>query len=57
MALVAQFDFELHQMDVKIEFLNGNIDEIIYTVQLEGLNSKYSKQLICKLKKSIYRFK
>ena len=29
MALVAHFDLELHQMDVKTTFLNGNIDEKI----------------------------
>jgi len=32
MALVAHFDLKLHQMDVKIVFLNGNIDETIYIV-------------------------
>ena len=29
-ALVAHFDLELYQMDVKTSFLNGNIDETIY---------------------------
>ena len=32
MALVAHFDLELHQMDVKTVFLNGDIDETIYMV-------------------------
>ena len=36
MALVAHFDLELHQMDVKTAFLNGNIDETIYMVQQEN---------------------
>ena len=36
MALVAQYDLELHQMDFKTVFLNGNIDETIYMVQLEN---------------------
>ena len=31
-ALVAHFDLELHQMDVKTMFLNGDIDEKIYMV-------------------------
>jgi Reverse transcriptase (RNA-dependent DNA polymerase) len=30
MALVTHFKLELHQMDVKTTFLNGNIDECIY---------------------------
>ena len=33
MELVAHFDLELHQMDVKIVFLNGDIEETIYMVQ------------------------
>ena len=33
MALVAHFDLELHQMNVKTAFLNGDIDETIYMVQ------------------------
>ena len=30
MALVAHFDLELHQMDIKSAFLNRDINEIIY---------------------------
>jgi len=33
MALVAHYDLELHQMDVKTMLLNGNSDETIYMVQ------------------------
>ena len=29
-ALVAHFDFELHQMDVKMTFLNGDLEEDLY---------------------------
>jgi len=32
MALVVHYDLELHQMDVKTAFLNGDIDEMIYMV-------------------------
>jgi transposase InsO family protein len=57
MALVAHFDLELHQMDVKTAFLNGDIDETIYMVQPENFVSDDAKQMVCKLKKSIYGLK
>ena len=57
MALVAHFDLELHQMDVKTAFLNGDIDETIYMVQPENFVLGDSKKMVCKLKKSIYGLK
>ncbi|GJZ83440.1 putative RNA-directed DNA polymerase [Tanacetum coccineum] len=36
MALVAHYDLELHQMDVKIAFLNGNLHDDVYMTQPEG---------------------
>lgn len=33
MALVVYFNLELHQMNIKIIFLNGDINETIYMVQ------------------------
>ena len=57
MALVAHFDSELHQMNVKTTFLNGNIDETIYMVQPENFVSGDPKSMVCKLKKSIYGLK
>ncbi|CAM8908235.1 unnamed protein product [Rhodiola kirilowii] len=56
MALSAHFDLELHQMDVKTSFLNENIDEVIYMVQLENFEYGDSKYMVCKLRKSIYGF-
>jgi len=57
MALVAHFDLELHLMDVKTAFLNGDIDETIYMFQLENFVSGDPKSMVCKLKKSIYELK
>ena len=54
MALVAQFDLELHQMDVKIVILNGSIEKKIFMVQPKSFKVKGSQYLICKLKKFIY---
>ena len=57
MALVAHYDLELHQMDVKTAFLNGNIAETLYMVQPENFESNDSKQLVCKLERFIYSLK
>jgi hypothetical protein len=55
MALVAHFDLELHQMDVKTTFLNGDLEEEVYMKQPEGFND--DSQKACKLRKSIYGLK
>ena len=39
MALVAHFDFDLRQMDVKTTFLNGNLEEEVYMKQSEEFSS------------------
>jgi len=57
MALVAHYDLELHQMDVKTAFLNGDLDEDVYMDQPEGFSVEGKEQLVCKLKKSIYGLK
>ena len=57
MALVAHYDLELHQMDVKITFLNGDLDEEIYMEQPEGFIKKGKENWACKLKKFIYDLK
>ena len=57
MALVAPCDLELHQMDVKTAFLNGDIDETVYMVQPENFELGNPKHLVCRLKKSIYGLK
>ena len=57
MALVAHFNLELHHMDVKTVFLNGDIDETIYMVQPENFVLGEAKQMVCKLKESIYGLK
>ena len=57
MALVSHFNLELHQMDVKTSFLNGDIDETIYMVQPENFMSGDTKKMVCNLKKSIYGLK
>ena len=35
-ALVAHYDLELHQMDIKTTFLNGDLEENVYIAQPKG---------------------
>ena len=57
LALVAHFDLELHQMDVKTAFLKGNLEEEVYMKQPEGFFIEGKEKMVCKLKKSIYGLK
>jgi hypothetical protein len=44
-------------MDVKTTFLHGDLEEEIYMKQLEGFVVKGEKELVYKLKKSLYGLK
>ena len=57
MALVAHLNLELHQMDVKTNFLNGELKEDVYMVQPEGFIKAGEEHLVCRLNKSIYELK
>ncbi|KAL6321518.1 hypothetical protein AAG906_019698 [Vitis piasezkii] len=51
--MVAHFDMELEQMDVKTTFLHGELEETIYMRQPKGFEIK-SKRSCFLLKKSFY---
>lgn len=50
MALVANFNLELHQMDVKTAFLNGELVVDVYMIQPEDFIEAGKKKLVCKLR-------
>jgi hypothetical protein len=54
-ALTTIEDMEIHQMDVKIAILNGDLGEEIYMEQPEGFTQ--GEHLVCKLHKSLYGLK
>ena len=53
LSLAIAFDLEVEQMDVKIVFLHGDLDGEIYMKKPEGFTIKDTKELVCKLKKSL----
>jgi hypothetical protein len=57
LSIFVSFDLEVEQMDVKTTFLHGDLEEEIYMKQPEGFVVKGKKELICKLKKSLYGLK
>ena len=50
-------DLKLYKMDVKIAFLNRELDEEIYMDQPLGFELKVRERKVCKLKRSIYGLK
>ena len=57
LALVAQFDLELQQLDVKTAFLHGDLEETIYMDQHEGFLGKGKEDHVYQLNKSLYGLK
>ena len=57
MAWITHYDLELYQIDVKIAFLNGNLEKEVYMDQPKELYVKENEHMVCKFKKSIYRLK
>ena len=50
-------NLKIHQMDVKMAFLNGDLDEEIYIEQPEGFIAPGQEKKVCKLVKSLYGLK
>jgi hypothetical protein len=56
-AIAALHNLEIHQMDVKATFLNGELDEEIYMEQPEGFIVLGKEKKVCRLVKSLYGLK
>ena len=57
LGLTTSMNLELEQLDGKIAFLHGDLDEEIFMGQPEGFKVKGNENMVCKLKKSLYGLK
>jgi hypothetical protein len=57
LALAANRGWEVHHLDVKTAFLNGELIEDVYVSQPEGFVKKGDEQMVLKLSKALYGLK
>ena len=57
LAIAALRNLEVHQMDVKTAFLNGDLEGEIYMEKPEGFSAPGQEIKVCKLLKSLYGLK
>lgn len=55
--LAASNGWEVHHLDVKTTFLNGDLKEDVYVSQPEGYENKGSEEKVYKLRKAIFGLK
>lgn len=57
LAIVVVMGLELEQLDVKIAFLHGELEDEMCMTQPEGFVVKSKENLVCRLNKSLNRLK
>ncbi|KAH9671777.1 retrovirus-related pol polyprotein from transposon TNT 1-94-like protein [Citrus sinensis] len=57
LALVAEYELELAQLDVKTAFLHGDLEDEIYMIQPCGFRVAGKENRVCRLSKSLYGLK
>ena len=57
LALAIVMKWKIHQMDVKIAFLNGVVEEEVYVEQPLDFETHDRESHVCRLKKSLYGLK
>ena len=55
--MAAQYDWKIHQMDVKSAFLSGFLKEDVHIVRPPGYVVKGQEDKVLKLKKPLYGLK
>ena len=57
LSLATTYDWEVHQIDIKSAYLNGNLEEEIYMEQPKGFEVPGKEEKVCRLRKAIYGLK
>jgi len=57
LALAVYKNFKVYQMDVKLAFLNGKIEEVVYIEQSNDFQLGDNLDFVCKLHKALYDLK
>lgn len=55
--MAASMDLGIEQLDMKTTFLHGNLEKEIYKEKPEGFKARGKENMVCKLRKSLYRLK
>ena len=57
LAIATHFDFDVHHIDIKSAYLNGDLNEEIYMDKPKGFAIKGKEHQVCFLEKAIYGLK
>ena len=57
LVIVAYYEYEIWQLDIKTDFLNGYLEEDVCMIHPEGFVDLEKARKVCKLKKIIYGLK
>lgn len=57
LALVAKNGWEVHHLDVKTAFLNGELQEEVYVIQPEGFEKEGEEHKVYRSLKALYRLR
>jgi Reverse transcriptase (RNA-dependent DNA polymerase) len=57
LSIVIFYDYEIWQMNVKIAFLNENLEDDVYMIQPPGFEDSNKGSKVCKFERSIYELK
>jgi hypothetical protein len=57
LAYACSKNIKVYHMDIKLSFLNGELEEEVYIEQLEGFQLSENVYYVCKLKNALYGLK